>query len=445
MCHVVNIFEDKYGWYAFDYKSPKRVSRSSELFGPYSTAEELSKQYLKWYESTMKMYATMLGVKSSGKKFSTTFTDKEVKILESMEGGKYDQGDFFERCPDIIKRIKIEEISKSKVPTWFDEMISSAKKNVIDKLFSGVMNIFESSSVMENSYSDFSSIDDLASFVSNIEEVPKEMDDTFKWPKDIFRDSIGNCVDVALFVHYYCNECHIPNKLIRLTLEYQHDGKGPVSRQSHVVCGYEIDGKWSILQNSGLEKLERNIYSVDSTSIDTTIKRFSEEYIPVLLGYLKSVKPDIVVRDAYYSILTDSAMQRFDDKYYGNKSSDKQSIISSLFNKVGKTALKSSVYKESLYPSVINESSTGYSDAKSVYDSLSDKDKKLVSPSGRFVDSPALVYRYVHKVDNAVAGFIDCYKYNGSSSISAFIVYAISLRFRGKGISKILLDKAVNG
>lgn len=98
-----------------------------------------------------------------------------------------------------------------------------------------------------------------------------------------------------------------------------------------------------------------------------------------------------------------------------------------------------------LQETYIAESTNGYSDAKRIYDSLSDEDKKFVSPNGRFVDSPALAYRYIHKVGKDVAGFIDCYKYNGKSTTSAFIVYAVSSKFRGKGISKILLDKAVVG
>lgn len=94
---------------------------------------------------------------------------------------------------------------------------------------------------------------------------------------------------------------------------------------------------------------------------------------------------------------------------------------------------------------LVTEASNGYSNAKAVYDSLSDEDKKFVSPNGRFVDSPSLAYRYIHKSGKDVAGFVDCYKYNGKSTTSAFIVYAVTAKYRGKGISRILLNKAVSG
>lgn len=92
--------------------------------------------------------------------------------------------------------------------------------------------------------------------------------------------------------------------------------------------------------------------------------------------------------------------------------------------------------------SIIFES---YDEAKSIWDQLSSDDKLLVTPSGRFVDSPIKIFQYIHKVKNKPVGFIEAYKYNGTSTTSAFLVYAILKEFRNKGISKILLNKAVEG
>jgi ribosomal protein S18 acetylase RimI-like enzyme len=84
-----------------------------------------------------------------------------------------------------------------------------------------------------------------------------------------------------------------------------------------------------------------------------------------------------------------------------------------------------------------------YQDSLSVYNSLNKDEKLYVAPRGRFVDSPSLVYRYVYKVNNKAVGFIEIYKYNGKSKTTGFASIAVSPKFRGKGISKILLDNAI--
>lgn len=81
-----------------------------------------------------------------------------------------------------------------------------------------------------------------------------------------------------------------------------------------------------------------------------------------------------------------------------------------------------------------------YQDAKYIYDNLSDTEKNYMSPSGRFVDSPMLVYRYVHKVDNQPVGMIECYPYNGKSKISVFMIYAVKKEYRGQGIAGYMVN-----
>ena len=83
--------------------------------------------------------------------------------------------------------------------------------------------------------------------------------------------------------------------------------------------------------------------------------------------------------------------------------------------------------------------STDYELAKKVYDNLSDDEKILVSPRGKFIDSPYKIYRYIEKINNKPIGFIDAYKYNGISDTVAFVILAVSSQYRGKGIAKKML------
>ncbi|MBQ8130918.1 MAG: GNAT family N-acetyltransferase [Bacilli bacterium] len=100
----------------------------------------------------------------------------------------------------------------------------------------------------------------------------------------------------------------------------------------------------------------------------------------------------------------------------------------------------SRVHEDSL---PLNESSS-YELAKKVYDNLSDSDKAFVSPSGRFVDSPYKIYRYIEKDNNNPIGFIEAYKYNGTSKTTAFVILAVDPKYRGRGIAKKMLAKCCN-
>lgn len=85
---------------------------------------------------------------------------------------------------------------------------------------------------------------------------------------------------------------------------------------------------------------------------------------------------------------------------------------------------------------IINENNT-YKDSLSVYDSLPDNEKILVTPRGRFVDSPALLVRISNK-----KGFCEIYKFNGDPSIG-FITIAVSPKYRHMGVADKLLNEAI--
>lgn len=100
------------------------------------------------------------------------------------------------------------------------------------------------------------------------------------------------------------------------------------------------------------------------------------------------------------------------------------------------------VYTKNFHMSESVSPNNGYQDAKQVYDSLSDEDKRLCSPRGRYVDSPNLACRYVHRISNVPVGFIDCYKYNGKMD-TAFILIAVDPHYRGQGIAKTMVENSI--
>lgn len=85
-----------------------------------------------------------------------------------------------------------------------------------------------------------------------------------------------------------------------------------------------------------------------------------------------------------------------------------------------------------------------FKDTLKVYESLSDEDKKFVSPRGNFVDSPALLIREVEYDKKTPIGYIEVYKYNGTSTDTGFIGIAVNSKYRGKGVAKRLLTKAID-
>lgn len=104
-----------------------------------------------------------------------------------------------------------------------------------------------------------------------------------------------------------------------------------------------------------------------------------------------------------------------------------------------------------------------YDEAKKLYDKLSRKEQKFVSPNGKYKDSPKLVFRLGEYDGNNLVGFIDVYYFpkekkslsdvdklidDISSSKSfdgrdGFITIAVDPKYRERGIAKKLLVAAV--
>lgn len=84
--------------------------------------------------------------------------------------------------------------------------------------------------------------------------------------------------------------------------------------------------------------------------------------------------------------------------------------------------------------------SSSYSDVKAIYDSLPEDQKRLVSPRGKFVDSPNLQLRVLNKDKT---GFAEAYKLKGGPKDSAFVTLAVHPDAQGKGAGKELLQQLV--
>lgn len=98
-------------------------------------------------------------------------------------------------------------------------------------------------------------------------------------------------------------------------------------------------------------------------------------------------------------------------------------------------------YQDSL---VRNNSTMGkiasFADVKSIYDSLPEEQKLLVSPRGRFVDSPNLQLRVLN---GDKTGFAEAYKLKGGPKDSAFVTLAVSPEAQGKGVGKEVLQQLI--
>ena len=70
-----------------------------------------------------------------------------------------------------------------------------------------------------------------------------------------------------------------------------------------------------------------------------------------------------------------------------------------------------------------------YSDVEAVVKSLSRKDYKLISPRGRYIDSPYVVYRDVAFKDDIPIGFIEGYLFN-SDLKRMILVAAVHPQYR---------------
>lgn len=86
-----------------------------------------------------------------------------------------------------------------------------------------------------------------------------------------------------------------------------------------------------------------------------------------------------------------------------------------------------------------------YKDAKALYDKLSNGEKKFVAPRGKYIDSPKLVFRLGEKDNDTLIGFVDVYYFPDAKNDirEGFIIMAVDPAYRGRGVAKKLISKAV--
>ena len=85
--------------------------------------------------------------------------------------------------------------------------------------------------------------------------------------------------------------------------------------------------------------------------------------------------------------------------------------------------------------------SYSFDDVLKVYNNLSKNDQLLISPSGKFINSPNLIHRVIKFNEaNIPIGFAEAYRYNGNSNSIAFVIIAVLKNYRGLGIGSYLLQ-----
>jgi RimJ/RimL family protein N-acetyltransferase/calcineurin-like phosphoesterase family protein len=90
------------------------------------------------------------------------------------------------------------------------------------------------------------------------------------------------------------------------------------------------------------------------------------------------------------------------------------------------------------------ESIGTFEDTLDILNSLDPEGKKYAMPSGRRIDTPNFLFRYVIKDKGTPVAFIELYPYNMKSKTTAYIAYAVKPEYQHRGLSKKLLDKAVD-
>jgi RimJ/RimL family protein N-acetyltransferase len=84
-----------------------------------------------------------------------------------------------------------------------------------------------------------------------------------------------------------------------------------------------------------------------------------------------------------------------------------------------------------------------YDKAKKVYDSMNNDDKILMMGKlSSFKNSSYIYYRKIYKINNRIAGFVDLYKFPEDKD-KVVLVYAISPKFRGKGLANKLIQDTI--
>ena len=305
----------------------------------------------------------------------------------------------------------------------------------------------------------------------------------FYWPDDIIRDKIGTCFDFALFMHYFCQRKNIPCWIARVSRFIRAYGKKEYSMSQHFINIVEIDKLYYTYSYA-----EWMTYGFDGPyeSKDNAFKAYNEKSKPMIDKTVKTIFGIVKKSDKYdikvFNAIQDPKEYAVYDKFYGDTKIDRDDfmfkykycpsiickydtdnkelhcdMLEMLFEKISKLPkiakhdiiaklTKSKMVTESdeeLDSSLFIENcSSSYQDALSVYDTLSDKDKHYCSPNGKYVNTPICVWRHVLYEGERPVAFIDLNRLNGTSKNIAFIIYAVEDKYRRQGLSRILLRKA---
>ena len=83
-----------------------------------------------------------------------------------------------------------------------------------------------------------------------------------------------------------------------------------------------------------------------------------------------------------------------------------------------------------------------YEDALKLFEKLDEKEQFFVSPRGSYIDSPKIVFRLGEWDEEKLMGFIDVYCFDEKEK-EGFIILAVDPEYRGRGVAKKLISKAI--
>lgn len=179
---------------------------------------------------------------------------------------------------------------------------------------------------------DFSSIEELSKWitVNTIGYRDYKKDIIFHFPEMIFSDKICECIDIAFLYHRFFKERNIDHGIASVGFKNINSS----TSFGHTICYYkDIDGKFKIVQNSGLRENEKEIEKeiiVGTKDKIETIKIFCDIYLPILkkhiIGHFGKANNMI----PFAKIILRDSINMMDNLYYKYKINDKHKVFSKL-------------------------------------------------------------------------------------------------------------------
>lgn len=179
---------------------------------------------------------------------------------------------------------------------------------------------------------------DIYKLLNQIKPTSQDEDNVFIWPDELIKSKIGNCFDVAFFLHMIYDIDSISNRIGRVGVAYKKNSTDKtINHQLHVVCikkDYKTKGKdrvCSIIQNDGPDRLSKHPF-YGNDKYDETLELFSKAYLPGMIRWLKDQYPNMVIVEQICQILDKKKLGEFERKYCWKKGVfNKQRIIENLF------------------------------------------------------------------------------------------------------------------